>query len=61
MVIYEVVKITPALQEMIMTGGNSIEISRLARKEGFNDIRRSGLIKCLQGLSSLEEVNRVTG
>jgi type IV pilus assembly protein PilB len=59
--IYEVVKITPALQEMIMTGGNSIEISRLARKEGFNDIRRSGLIKCLQGLSSLEEVNRVTG
>ncbi len=59
--IYEVVKITTALQEMIMTGGNSIEISRLARKEGFNDIRRSGLIKCLQGLSSLEEVNRVTG
>lgn len=58
--IYEVVKMTPSLQEMVMEGGNSIEISKLARKEGFNDIRRSGLLKCLQGLTSLEEINRVT-
>ncbi len=58
--IYEVVKMTPPLQEMVMEGGNSIELSKLARKEGFNDLRRSGLLKCLQGLTSLEEVNRVT-
>ncbi|CAA0083418.1 Type II secretion system protein E [BD1-7 clade bacterium] len=58
--IYEVVKITPALQETIMEGGNSIEISKVARREGFNDLRRSGLIKALQGVTSLEEVNRVT-
>ncbi|CAA0114781.1 Type II secretion system protein E [BD1-7 clade bacterium] len=58
--IYEVVKITPALQETIMEGGNSIEISKVARREGFNDLRRSGLMKALQGVTSLEEVNRVT-
>ena len=58
--IYEVVKMTPPLQEMVMNGGNSIEISKLARKEGFNDLRRSGLLKVLQGLTSLEEINRVT-
>lgn len=58
--IYEVVKMTPSLQRMVMEGGNSIEISHKAREEGFNDLRRSGLIKVMQGITSLEEVNRVT-
>ncbi|MDM1697280.1 type IV-A pilus assembly ATPase PilB [Thiopseudomonas alkaliphila] len=58
--IYEVVKITPALQEIIMQDGNSIEIDQQMRKEGFNDLRRSALEKVIQGVTSLEEVNRVT-
>ncbi|WP_339668747.1 type IV-A pilus assembly ATPase PilB [Dasania marina] len=58
--IYEVVRITPALSQIIMDGGNSIEIDKIARKEGFNDLRRSALLKAAQGLTSLEEVNRVT-
>ncbi|WP_282282519.1 type IV-A pilus assembly ATPase PilB [Pseudomonas sp. PS02302] len=58
--IYEVVKVTPALQQMIMEEGNSIEIAARMRKEGFNDLRRSGLVKAMQGITSLEEVNRVT-
>ena len=58
--IYEVVKNTPKLQRIIMEGGNSIEISDAARSEGFNDLRRSGLLKAAQGVTSLEEVNRVT-
>lgn len=58
--IYEVVKITPALQQMIMEEGNSIEIAARMRKEGFNDLRRSGLVKAMQGITSLEEINRVT-
>ncbi|WP_027600200.1 MULTISPECIES: type IV-A pilus assembly ATPase PilB [Pseudomonas] len=58
--IYEVVKITPALQQMIMEEGNSIEIATRMRKEGFNDLRRSGLVKAMQGITSLEEINRVT-
>ncbi|MGP0149404.1 type IV-A pilus assembly ATPase PilB [Pseudomonas oryzihabitans] len=58
--IYEVVKITPALQQMIMEEGNSIEIAARMRAEGFNDLRRSGLVKAMQGITSLEEINRVT-
>lgn len=58
--IYEVVKITPALQRIIMEEGNSIQIAEQARKEGFNDLRTSGLLKAMQGITSLEEINRVT-
>ena len=58
--IYEVVKITPALQRLIMEEGNSIDIAVQARKDGFNDLRLSGLLKAMQGITSLEEVNRVT-
>lgn len=58
--IYEVVKNTPSLQRIIMEEGNSIQIADQARKEGFNDLRTSGLAKAMQGITSLEEVNRVT-
>ena len=58
--IYEVVKNTPALQRIIMEEGNSIEIAEQARRDGFNDLRMSGLLKAMQGVTSLEEINRVT-
>lgn len=58
--IYEVVKSTAALQKIIMEEGNSIEIDEQMRRDGFNDLRTSGLIKVIQGVTSLEEVNRVT-
>ncbi|WP_236208951.1 type IV-A pilus assembly ATPase PilB [Pseudomonas tohonis] len=58
--IYEVVKITPSLQRIIMEEGNSIDIAAQMRKDGFNDLRTSGLLKAMQGVTSLEEVNRVT-
>jgi len=58
--IYEVVKNTPALQRIIMEEGNSIDISAQMRKDGFNDLRTSALLKVMQGVTSLEEVNRVT-
>ena len=58
--IYEVVKNTPSLQRIIMEDGNSIDIAAQMRKDGFNDLRRSGLLKVIQGVTSLEEVNRVT-
>lgn len=58
--IYEVVKVTDAISRIIMEDGNSIEIGDAARKEGFNDLRTSGLKKVKDGLTSLEEVNRVT-
>ena len=58
--IYEVVKSTPALQRIIMEDGNSIDIDAQMRKDGFNSLRQSGLLKVIQGVTSLAEVNRVT-
>ncbi|XXF08174.1 type IV-A pilus assembly ATPase PilB [Pseudomonas sp. D2-3] len=58
--IYEVVKNTPSLQRIIMEEGNSIDIAAQMRKDGFNDLRTSALVKAMQGVTSLEEVNRVT-
>lgn len=58
--IYEVVKSTPALQRIIMEDGNSIDIDTQMRKDGFNSLRQSGLLKVVQGVTSLAEVNRVT-
>jgi type IV pilus assembly protein PilB len=58
--VYEVVKITDGIARIIMDEGNSIEIADQCRKEGFNDLHRSGLLKVMKGMTSLEEVNRVT-
>jgi type IV pilus assembly protein PilB len=58
--IYEVVRITPTISSLIMEGANSIEIGKQARTDGFPDLRRSALVKAASGVTSLEEVNRVT-
>jgi len=58
--IYEVVRVTDGIARIIMQDGNSIEIADQCRKEGFNDLRRSGLLKVMQGVTSLEEMDRVT-
>ena len=58
--VYEVVRITPEISRIIMEGGNSIQIADAAKRAGFNDLRISALRKAAQGLTSLEEANRVT-
>jgi len=58
--IYEVVPVTDGISRIIMEDGNSIEIADQARKEGFNSLRQSALVKVSKGLTSLEEANRVT-
>ena len=58
--VYEVVKITPEIAQVIMEGGNSIQIAEMAAKAGFANLRISGLKKAAAGLTSLAEINRVT-
>lgn len=58
--IYEVLKITDGIARIIMEDGNSIQIADQARLEGFPDLRRSGLKKVKDGVTSLAEINRVT-
>lgn len=58
--VYEVVRITDTISRIIMEGGNAIQIADAARDAGFNNLRISALRKVAQGLTSLEEANRVT-
>ena len=58
--IYQVMPVTEELGRIIMGGGNAIDISDQAKKEGVWDLRRAGLEKVKSGLTSLEEVNSVT-
>jgi type IV pilus assembly protein PilB len=58
--IYEVMQVSESIGRLIMSGGNSIEILDLAKKEGFTTLRESGLQKILAGYTNLTEINRVT-
>ncbi len=58
--VYEVMKVTPEISKIIMEDGNALQIAAASEKLGFNNLRRSGLIKVMNGLTSLQEINRVT-
>jgi len=58
--IYEVIKISEKTASIIMEGGNSLDIAKQCQKEGYASLRQSGLKKAMSGMTSLEEVNRVT-
>ena len=45
---------------IMMEGGNAIQIAEEAKKEGVVDLRTSALKKVKDGITSLEEINRVT-
>ena len=58
--IYEVMKVSPDISRIIMEDGNAINIKDAAIKNGFRDLRRSGILKVLQGVTSIQEMMRVT-
>ena len=58
--IYQVMPISEAMRAMILNGGNAMEMAELSKSEGINDLRASGLEKIRQGITSLEEVERIT-
>ncbi|MFZ9311332.1 MAG: type IV-A pilus assembly ATPase PilB [Arenimonas sp.] len=58
--IYQVMPMTEKIQEIILAGGNALEIARAAQESGVRDLRRSALIKAKAGLTSLAEINRVS-
>lgn len=58
--IFEVMPISDAMKRLIMEGASAIGLRDQADKEGINDLRRSGLNKVKEGITSLKELNRVT-
>ncbi|MFA5858065.1 MAG: ATPase, T2SS/T4P/T4SS family [Elusimicrobiota bacterium] len=58
--IYEMLRITLPIKKMIVTGVNDIEIEEQARKEGLRSLRDMAIMKLAQGITTIEEVLRVT-
>jgi type IV pilus assembly protein PilB len=58
--IYQVMPVTETLGRIIMEGGNALQVAEQADREGVWDLRRAGLEKVRQGVTGLEEINRVT-
>jgi len=58
--IFQVMEVSEAMGRIIMEGGNAMQIADQAQAEGVIDLRRAGLNKVKDGLTSLEEINRVT-
>lgn len=58
--IYQVMPVTDAISRIIMKNGTAHDIADQARQDGVNDLRRSGILKVMQGLTSIEEVEACT-
>ncbi|MBB5191132.1 type IV pilus assembly protein PilB [Silvimonas terrae] len=58
--IYQVMPISDEMNRIIMKNGTAIDIADQARQEGVRDLRRSGLLKVKQGVTSLEEIMAIT-
>jgi type IV pilus assembly protein PilB len=58
--IYEVLPFSPKMGEVVMAGGTAIDIANQMKVEGIINLRRAGLNKVKLGLTSIDEINRVT-
>ncbi|MBI5562782.1 MAG: type IV-A pilus assembly ATPase PilB [Deltaproteobacteria bacterium] len=58
--LYEVMPFTDTIKEMVLNGASSSELKKAAIKEGMKSLRMSGITKVLEGVSTVEEIMRVT-
>ncbi len=58
--IYQVMPISEKMRVLILNGGNAMEMAQLSKSEGIKSLRDSGLEKVRQGITSLEEIDRIT-
>jgi len=58
--LYEVMPVTEDLRTIILKGGQTAEIREMAQSQGMKTLRQAGLMKVLEGTTTVEEVLRVT-
>jgi len=58
--LYEVMEISEEIRELVLSGASAMELRRKAMEEGMFSLRRSGLMKIQEGLTTVEEVVRET-
>lgn len=59
--IYELLKIDKDIESILINGGGEIEIDELSRKKGMVSLQQDGILKIIQGLTTFEEVEKITG
>ena len=58
--LYEVMPVSEEIGRIIMVGGRVLDIKQQAVREGVWGLRQAGINKVRMGMTSLEEINRVT-
>jgi type IV pilus assembly protein PilB len=58
--LYEVMEVDDEIKDLILVGASSLELKKKAIERGMLTLRRSGLVKVMQGITTLEEVARET-
>jgi type II secretory ATPase GspE/PulE/Tfp pilus assembly ATPase PilB-like protein len=58
--VVEVLQIDPEIRDLILNKASSVKMIEAARRKGMLTMREDGIIKVIQGLTSLQEVHRVT-
>jgi type IV pilus assembly protein PilB len=58
--IYQVMTLSEKMRALILSGGNAMQLAEQSTADGINDLRASGLNKARLGVTSLEEIDRVT-
>jgi type IV pilus assembly protein PilB len=58
--LYEVMEVDDDIRELILIGASAVELKKKAIERGMITLRRSGLVKVKEGVTTLEEVARET-
>lgn len=54
--VYEIMPVTDAMQKIIINNGTEVDIAEQAYADGLVDLRRAGILKAMQGITTLEEI-----
>jgi len=54
--VYEIMPVTDAMQKLIINNGTEVDIAEQAYADGLVDLRRAGILKAMQGITTLEEI-----
>lgn len=58
--VYEIMPVTDAMQKLIINNGTEVDIAEQAYADGLVDLRRAGILKAMQGITTLEEILATT-
>jgi len=58
--LYEVMPLTDEVREAILSGATALDLKRTAMQSGMKTLRQSGLTKVAEGVTTIEEIMRVT-